>query len=392
MEDRARRFLVELRGDTPAGILVERLGYRSDPFHDWEAGVRWPTAAETLRVCTACGVDLTAAFRAFDPETAPHLADGGDLGVGAWLRATCGRLDAQRVAGQLGRPTSAVRRWLGGQVRPLWPDFIAIVDLATGRSEDLLALLTPHRRTASPTPMGAARRRSSTARDEALKALAEARRIRGTPAPTQRRQRQPTPLPISQMPSPEPIRSQPHMETTLPVATGPTPVLAELEETVQDEITVETFSSDGEPITLDEPGMDGACGRIWDAVASDDYALLELHRPGWIEARTGLTPEEVDDRLQLLADAGAIAAGGDRWRPVEPRPMFGADLQMPAGLPDELAAVIRTRAAQITISLSVADVTRVRALGRATIDELAAIEASSSPKQTLLLVRADPAS
>ena len=70
--------------------------------------------------------------------------------------------------------------------------------------------------------------------------------------------------------------------------------------------------------------------------------------------------------------------------------MFGPDPQPPSEIPEELIPVIRTRAAQVTISLSSSDVPRVRALERATADELAAIEASSTPKHTLLLVRADP--
>jgi DNA-binding transcriptional regulator YiaG len=397
MESRARQFLIELRGDLPTEALAERLGYRADPFPDWESGDRWPTAAEALRVCAACGVELSAAFRAFDPEIADVLGDADDRGVSAWLRATAGRTDPSAIARRLGRPTSTVRRWLGGQVRPLWPEFLAIVELMTERGDELLRLLTPTRAKGSATPMRAARRRSSSARGDVIRALAEARRVRGTPPPAPRRQREATPLPRTEMPQPQAVRSRTRAPTevllphTLPVAAGPAPTLAEFEETDVDEITVETFSSDGEPITLDDPAMDGACGRVWDAIASKDYATLEQHRPGWIEARTGLSEDEVDERIRCLADAGAIVAGSDRWRAAEPRPMFGADRRPQPTLPPELATVARTRAAQVTLSLTDDDVLRVRRLQRATAAELAAIEASSRPKQTLLLVRADPA-
>ncbi len=135
----ARQLLHAIRGTRSQRAFSRRLGYRSDPVGEWEAGRRFPTVTEALRACRVAGLDVDAAFAAFPPGLAPAP-------IAAWLDALRGDRPVAQVARDLDRSRYAVARWMAGDAEPRLPDFLALVDVLTGRLPDLLALLAPSAR------------------------------------------------------------------------------------------------------------------------------------------------------------------------------------------------------------------------------------------------------
>lgn len=137
-ERAASQLLRAIRGDRSQVAFSRRLGYRSNPVADWEAGRRQPTAAEMLRACDRAGIDVPAAFASFTPGSFQLLGQGDDQGVADWLSAQRGALTLQDVADRCDRSRYAVGRWLSGATRPRVPDFLRLVQALTGRCVDLI--------------------------------------------------------------------------------------------------------------------------------------------------------------------------------------------------------------------------------------------------------------
>ncbi len=137
----ARQLIRAIRGSRSQEAFSRRLGYTSNPVADWEAGRRFPTAAETLRACTLANIDVHSAFAAFRPEEAEHLGDADDLGVAAWLGAVRGTTSIKEVAFKVDRSRYAVSRWISGETRPRLPDFLRLVNALSDRLSDLIAAL-----------------------------------------------------------------------------------------------------------------------------------------------------------------------------------------------------------------------------------------------------------
>lgn len=368
MHPRASVFLTELRGTESTRSLSTRLGYAADVVAEWEAGRTWPTAAEVFRVCGARRIDVVAGLRRFEPNAVAAFGSGSDAEIAAWLRTVCGSVDVRRVAARTGRPTATVRRWLGGQVRPTFPDLLTLLDATGDRAEAFLQALLPR---LAPSPVDddqraehdreSARRRACKGFSQVSQALDQARQARA--------RRTPPPAPARRTPSPP----------ASPPA-RPVPVSVEDEPTEEDEPTVELFgSAPPRPPTSDDP--------VWRAVISADYRTLGRHRPGWLEARTGLDADTVQHALDALQAAGRLHFADDRWQPTGPVAQLPETRPAPA---DEtpVQRLARQRGGQITLSLSADDLDRVRALRRRTRDELQAI-AATSRREVLALVRVD---
>ena len=143
MDQVARQFMRAVRGGRSQIAFARRLGYRSNPVAEWEAGRRAPTAAEALRACRLSHIDVHQAFTAFHPTTAPILGSFDDDGVAHWLNALRGGTPIQQIAARADRSRYAVARWLSGRARPRLPDFFVLVEAITGRLPDLIAALVP---------------------------------------------------------------------------------------------------------------------------------------------------------------------------------------------------------------------------------------------------------
>ncbi|MCB9684274.1 MAG: DUF4423 domain-containing protein [Alphaproteobacteria bacterium] len=143
MIDVARQLVRAIRGRRSQEAFSRRLGYSSNPVADWEAGRRFPTAAETLRACKVAGIGVREAFGRFTPDEAPMLGEAEDAEVAAWLSALRGNTTLKDLAARTGESRYAVSRWLQGDTRPRLPEFLALVDALTNRLSDLVAELVP---------------------------------------------------------------------------------------------------------------------------------------------------------------------------------------------------------------------------------------------------------
>lgn len=133
----ARELVAGVRGGRSRALLSRRLGYLSNTVSDWEAGRRFPSAGEFLRVCEHVRIDVDGAFQRFHPATRPRLRDASGFTLHLWLSALRGRTPSQLIADRGGFSRYAVSRWLSGKTRARLPEFLRLVDAITDRASDL---------------------------------------------------------------------------------------------------------------------------------------------------------------------------------------------------------------------------------------------------------------
>jgi transcriptional regulator with XRE-family HTH domain len=138
----ASELIRGLRAHRSQRGLSRRLGYTTNVVYTWEAGLRFPTAAETFRVAARVGIDPGGALRRFQPDASPSGA-GFDLaspeGVAALLRAMAGRIRTVELAARSGFSRHAVGRWLTGRTQPRLPQFLTLIEAITLRLPDFLS-------------------------------------------------------------------------------------------------------------------------------------------------------------------------------------------------------------------------------------------------------------
>ncbi|HKP61794.1 MAG TPA: DUF4423 domain-containing protein [Polyangiales bacterium] len=301
------QLLRALRGKRSQVAFSRRLGYRSNVACDWEAGRRFPTAAEVLRACRRLGVDVDAAFTAFQPACAPALRKGAGFHVERWLSSLRGDLKVVTLAARSGYSRYAIMRWLSGQAQPRLPDFLALVEAITARASDLVQHLVPIQDVAELAGVHAQRM--------------AARRV-----------------------------------------------------------------------AFDAPWSAGAL-RVMETTGYRSHAA---HPPGYIAERLGLPADAERALLQSLENAGIVRREGGRYHDVEP---LTVDMQAPAAdinrLKSHWASVSAERAhapraddwlAYNTISVSSADLERIRDVLRRAFREIRAIAAASEPVQSAALL------
>ncbi len=140
----ARQFLVALRGRRSQVAWSRRLGYRSNVAYTWEAGRRFPTAAETFRAIERSGRDLRRGLADFyGHETPAWLDEHDDLAtteaIAAFMRDVKGRTPITELSSQTGISRYRLTRWLAGQTQPRLPDFFTFVEKGSLRLVDLVA-------------------------------------------------------------------------------------------------------------------------------------------------------------------------------------------------------------------------------------------------------------
>jgi transcriptional regulator with XRE-family HTH domain len=143
VDEVARQVVRAIRGKRSQEAFSRRLGYTSNPVADWEAGRRFPTAAETLRACRVAGIDVRAAIARFTPAEAAEIGEADDEAIAAWLRALRGNTALKDLAARTGESRYAVSRWLEGRTRPRLPEFLSLLDALTDRLSDFVAALVP---------------------------------------------------------------------------------------------------------------------------------------------------------------------------------------------------------------------------------------------------------
>ncbi len=140
----ARELLRALRAHRSQRAFSRYLGYRTNVLYTWESGRRYPTAAEAFRVARKARVDVDAALRRFlrgrgpGGVRAPPPPPGGGA---ARRRPRAGGATRAALAEHSGLSRHAVGRFLAGRAEPRLPDFLRLVEAASLRSLDLVALL-----------------------------------------------------------------------------------------------------------------------------------------------------------------------------------------------------------------------------------------------------------
>lgn len=391
MDERCLRFLTRLRGDRTLCQVREALGHPRDLFGDWEAGRREPSASEVLRCARLLGADVLGGLRAFDARAADALVDLDDESLARWMSCVCEGIAQRRLALDCGRPVAVVRRWLSGRVRPRFGELIALIDAATGRGQEALDALLPSmpaleaRSSPPPVPQDTpaatapapalrvvptpvpAPPREPEIRARARDALLEARRVaRGAEPP-------PTPSDLADVADlPEdhwPEEDDPTEEIVRPPTPAP-------------HLRVVRTPADP-PATRTASPLPAGASEVWQAMHSPDYARLGSHRPGFLAARAGLHPTEESAVIEALRCAGACRWHAPRWQALGARP----DAPRAPSSGDPLERLAASIGAPVVLSLSDADAEIVPLLCRRTPTELAVIEASSWPKDQLIVIR-----
>lgn len=140
----ARDLLVALRGHRSQVAWSRRLGYRSNVAYAWESGSRSPTAAETLRAARRAGVDLGAALTRFygrAPTWLETVDPASPEAVARMLEELRGSTSISDLARRSGLSRYSLSRWLSGQTQPRLADFLCLVEAASVRMVDLIAVL-----------------------------------------------------------------------------------------------------------------------------------------------------------------------------------------------------------------------------------------------------------
>lgn len=157
-EAMAAELLLALRGARSQTAWSRRLGYRSNVAYAWEAGRRWPTAAEALRACGRDNIDVPEAIARFygrRPAWLESADPASPAGVAALLDDLKGSASTVELARRAGLSRFSVARWLAGQTQPRLPDFLRLVEAASLRVVDLLAALVDPARLPTIGPLSA---------------------------------------------------------------------------------------------------------------------------------------------------------------------------------------------------------------------------------------------
>jgi transcriptional regulator with XRE-family HTH domain len=149
---------------------------------------------------------------------------------------------------------------------------------------------------------------------------------------------------------------------------------------------------DGRRLAVEVPWSEGVLRLL----ETEDYAALPAHRPGWLAERLGIAPEVEARCVDALAGAGAIAWDGARYRSARPLLVDTASApEVVAALKGHWARVgwERTQAPRAgdllsynVISLSRADLQRLRELHLGYFREVRALVAASEPVEVAALV------
>lgn len=133
-----------LRGRLSRAAFSKRLGYRSNVVVRWETKTAWPTADVFLTQAAAIRPRVLHVLARFLdlPIVAPlKHAKVTPADVASFLRELRGKTPLSVLAARAGYSRFRVSRWLHGSSRPRLPEFLCLVEAATRRSLDLIALM-----------------------------------------------------------------------------------------------------------------------------------------------------------------------------------------------------------------------------------------------------------
>jgi transcriptional regulator with XRE-family HTH domain len=139
----AKQLIRALRGKRSQVALSRRLKCRSNVLYSWESGRRWPTAATFFQLAETVRVSLGPGLGEFLGGLPPNLA-GADwtqpLASAQLLEHLRGGTTIVELARRVGTHRVSVSRWLKGTAEPRLPDFLRMVEGASLRLLDFIAV------------------------------------------------------------------------------------------------------------------------------------------------------------------------------------------------------------------------------------------------------------
>lgn len=133
-----------LRGRLSRAAFSKRLGYRSNVVVRWETKTAWPSADVFLTRLAASRPRALQVLSGFLGHASQPRALGAEVSaaeVASFLQELRGKTPLSVLAQRAGYSRFRVSRWLQGSSRPRLPEFLCLVEAATRRLLDLLALL-----------------------------------------------------------------------------------------------------------------------------------------------------------------------------------------------------------------------------------------------------------
>jgi hypothetical protein len=139
----AAEWLRFIRGRRSQRGFSKRLGYRSNIAYRWESELCFPTAAETFAFARRPADADARALEAFYGST-PARVRGLDLtkreGVARLLSDLRGETSLVELGRRSGHSRFSIARWLTGAAEPRLPEFLSLIEAATFRVLDFLAV------------------------------------------------------------------------------------------------------------------------------------------------------------------------------------------------------------------------------------------------------------
>ena len=140
----ASQLLRVQRGRKSRIAWSRRLGFHSNVAYAWESRHAFPSAAQALENFARQGADLRSVYARFhqrEPSWLGTLEPASPAAVASFLDNLRGRTPVRELAAHCGASRFAVARWLSGETTVRLPDFLRVIQAASLRVLDFVALL-----------------------------------------------------------------------------------------------------------------------------------------------------------------------------------------------------------------------------------------------------------
>lgn len=150
-EKLACELVQALRGRRSQTALSRRLGYATNVVYTWEAGRRFPSASDFMRLATRSQVDVQAGLGRFwgtgqnGPEV-PAADMASRAAITALLIALRKQHKLTELARRIGSSRLTLAAWLDGASEPRLPELLKFVEATTQRLLDFIAVFVDPQR------------------------------------------------------------------------------------------------------------------------------------------------------------------------------------------------------------------------------------------------------
>jgi hypothetical protein len=141
----SRELIRALRGSRSQAACARRMRCKSNVFHAWETGVRYPSFSRFEALVRLAGGDLARAFLELGSGAA-STPGRRPADRARWLRELAGSRSISELGRTLQRNRNTVSRWLDGTTEPRLPDVLRFVHATTLRLLEFLGAIVEPRR------------------------------------------------------------------------------------------------------------------------------------------------------------------------------------------------------------------------------------------------------